>query len=444
MNYRLWALLLAGFVSVQAMAQTQQDLSDEALLAQLRAFTKQKNMTLTPEQEQAWLQQQKAMRARMTSGLGALALMKAGAAPAMPALGAAAPAAGALATVSETDLGARVAALPPRPPQLVIEDRSDGFDVNGRGFIDPEGRIGNYAIDQVSGLVTYLVDSGGGNYLMKVARAGTDAQAIPMATARRIGDDWEVLSATGVRIVGSRLTLLQGAGFLVGRDTSAFIYRPGKGIENVAVPKGFVVANFQRGDVLGTQHLLLERAPDNDDKLGLKSFMSLGAAIGLNKNESYALLNVKSGKTVPIDISDTGKQVSTMKNCRAKSRMVNVCSDIQWRESLYANDGTPNSNHYYWRVNWFSTPTGPIMIVLENGVRNLVVQNLDDGRKAVAFSRTLGIGGFTASQQDNGNVKLTARLGFDKQTVDDVGALLAAKEDAQATAAGPAGDGKTL
>jgi hypothetical protein len=440
-------------VSTQALAQTQQDPSDEALLAQLRAFTKQQNMTLTPQQEQAWLQQQKAMRARMTAGFGALAAMKAGAG-AMPALPAAAPtavptavpvanAAAPGAAVSENDVGAKVAALPPRPPQLVIEDRSDGFDANGRGFVDPEGRIGNFAVDQVSGLLTYLVDSGGGNYLIKVARAGTDAPAIPVATARQNADSWEVTTATGARIVGTRLTLLQGAGFLVGRETSAFIYRPGKGVENIAVPKGYVVATLQRGDVLGTQHLLLERVPDKE--LGLKSFMALGAALGMNKNESYALLNVKNGQMTPIDISDSGKLVSTMKNCRAKSRLVNVCSDIQYREGLYQNDGTRNVSHYYWRVNWFATPAGPLLIVLENGSRNLIVQNLADGRKVTAFSRTLGIGDFTTTQDDNGNVKLTAKVGFEKQTVDDVGALLAtAKGDAQAAAPAPATEGKTL
>lgn len=337
-----------------------------------------------------------------------------------------------------------MAALPPRPAQLVIADRSDGFDANGRGFIDPEGRIGNYAVDQVSGLVTYLVDNGGGNYAIKVTRAGTDAQAIPVATARKIGDDWEVIAATGPRIVGSRLTLLQGAGFLVGRDTSAFIYRPGKGIENIAVPKGYVVANFQRGDVLGTQHLLLERAPEKEGTLSFKPFMAIGAAMGLNKNERYALLNVKTAQMVPIDISDTGKTVTTMKNCRAKSRLVNVCSDMLSRESLYENDGAPNGSHYYWRVNWFSTPSGPIVIALENGFRNLTVQNLSDGKKVVAFTRTLGVGGFSAVQQDNGSVKLTARMGLDKQTVDDVGTLMTAKADAQTTASAPAADGKTL
>jgi hypothetical protein len=444
MNYRLWASLFAIFLNAQAMAQTQQDPSDEALLAQLRAQMKQQNMTMTPQQEQAWLQQTKALRARMVAGFGALAAIKAtgGSMPAMPAMAAAAPAAGVPGgTVSEADLGARIAALPPRPPQLVIEDRSDGFDANGRGFVDPEGRISNFAVDQMSGLLTYLVDSGNGNYLIKVARAGTDAQAIPVATARQNGDTWEVVTAAGARIVGTRLTLLQGAGFLVQRETSAFIYRPGKGLDNIAVPKGYVVATLQRGDVLGTQNLLIERIPDKE--LGLKSFMALGAALGMNKNESYALLNVKNGQTVPIDISDSGKLVSTKSNCRAKSRLVNVCSDIQYRESLYQNDGTRNVSHYYWRVNWFATPTGPILIVLENGARNLVVQDLNTGRKAIAFSRTLGIGDFTTTQEDNGTVRMTVKVGFDKQTVNDVGALLAtAKTDAQAAA--PAAEAKTL
>jgi hypothetical protein len=140
-----------------------------------------------------------------------------------------------------------------------------------------------------------------------------------------------------------------------------------------------------------------------------------------------------------------GKLVSTMKNCRAKSRLVNVCNDIQYREGLYQNDGTRNVSHYYWRVNWFATPAGPLLIVLENGSRNLIVQNLANGRKVTAFSRALGIGDFTTSQDDNGNVKLTAKVGFEKQTVDDAGALFATtKADAQAAAPAPATDGKTL
>lgn len=416
-----WAVLLIGVFGMSAVAQAQQEPSDEAALVQIRAAARQNNMTLTADQEQAILRQQKTLRANMVNGMLALQAMRGQGGPATVA--APIPAAQPMATQSESDIAARIAALPPRPAQLLIEDRNDGFNANGRGFIDPEGKIGNYAIDQVTGLVTYLVESTGGVYLVKVSRAGTGAAGIVVARAQQQGDNWDITLASGSRLVGNRLTLLQGAGFLVGRDTSAFVYRPGRTVQSTAVPKGYLVATFQRGDVLGTQYLLIEQAGQKGNLLG--TFKALGATLGVNKNEQYALLNLNTGQTVPIDVSEAGKNVSTMSNCRAKSRLVNVCDNIQFRESLYDNDGRPNSNHYYWRVNWFSTPAGPVLLFLDNSLRNLVVQNLDTGKKAVAFTRPLGIAGFSAVQQDAGNVRVTAKLGFDTQTVDDVSAVLA-------------------
>jgi hypothetical protein len=417
---------------MHAGAQAQQeDLSDEAALAQLRVFTKERNIKLTPEQEQAWLQQRKALRTRVLNNLVPLSLM--GAVPSA-AVDAQAAVSTPVHSESENGLAAQIAALPPRPGKLVVIDRSDGFDVNGRGVVDPEGRISDFAVDQVTGLMTYLAEGANGTYLIKTGRAGADTPALTIATARFTNKAWEVVTVTGKRIVGDRLSLLQGAGFLLARDTSAFMYRPGQGTENIAVPQGYLVAAFQRGDVLGTRHLLLERALDTDDKLGINAFRALGASFGIGKREDYALLNLKSGQTVPINISEIGKRVHTMSDCRAKNRFVNVCNQMQSRESLYDSTGK-NMHHYYWRVNWFATPAGPVLIALENGLRELIVQDLNDGKKVVALSRPLGIANFTALQGDDGRVGLAAQLGFSVERIDDVSALLSSSGGKEVAAA---------
>ena len=361
-------------------------------------------------------EQMRAMQARMMGAFtGAMQAQQGGAAN-QPS---------PLAAVSEAELNARLAALPKRPESLVIEDRKDGFTANGMGYVDPEGRIRNYAVDINSGLVTYMAEVAQNTYRIKVVRAGTDAEPVVVGSAVRSAMGWQVDSATGKRISGPILTVLPGAGYLVTRDTAAFIYRVGQGTQNLAIPNGFVAARFQRGDVMGTNHLLLERhvSESSQESKLFDSLRSLGSHLGMNNKEDYALLNLKSGEMIPINVSDSGKNVANYSNCRRKNNFVNECANVDFRESLYDKLGR-NLAHYYWRINWFSTPTGPILIAQENGLKEVNIRDLKSGKKVTAFTRALGIAGHDSVQDDTGRVRITAQMGFSTEKIEDAVAFL--------------------
>lgn len=431
MNYRSLVIFIGMLCFGTAMAQDPGiSPEDEILLKQLRSFAQQKGIQVTAEQERVFLQQQRSLQDRVKAASLGMMMGMPGAQPPPASIGVGGQ--GATVAVSspspstaEDGLAALVSALPSRPEHLTIEDRKDGFNVNGRGYVDPEGRIRNYAINPVSGLATYLAETTSGTFLIKVMRAGSDAEPVLIGTAIRSGGGWQVDTVTGKRMTGQSLTVVAGAGILVTRDTAAFLYRPGKGMLNVAVPNGFLAARFQRGDILGTNHLLLERdvRTANGGKNIFETFKSLGGALHLNKTEDYALLNLTTGGITPINISESGKDVGNYSNCRKKNALVNTCGNVDFRESLYDNTGR-NLSHYYWRINWFSTSANPILIAQENGLRDITIKDLKSGKKVTAFSRELGIAGYDATQNSDGKIRIAARMGFSTEKIDDAVAFL--------------------
>lgn len=378
-----------------------------------------------PPYDDSRMQQMRAIQARILDAMGG----------SMPTQGAAVAQPAPVAMQSETDLAAKIMALPKRPEHLAIEDRKDGFTANGMGYVDPEGHIRNYAIDVLSGLVTYLAEIEQNTYRIKVTRAGTDAEPIVIGTAMRNGMGWQVDSVTGKRIAGQTLTVLPGAGYIVTRDTAAFLYRAGQSTTNIAIPSGFVAARFQRGDVMGTNHLLVERdvSDASQEKKLFDSLKALGSSLGLNNKEDYALLNIKSGEIIPLNISESGKNVGNYSQCRRRNNFVNECANVEFRESLYDKMGR-NLSHYYWRINWFSTPTAPILVAQENGLKEITIRDLKSGKKATAFSRALGIAGHDSVQDDTGKVRITAQMGFSSEKIEDAVAFLATAQEQIASA----------
>jgi hypothetical protein len=168
------------------------------------------------------------MRDKMARITGQIAAIKAGAGM-MPTLGAAAtPAATApqlpnsqpTVTPSEAELGARYAEIPPKAGDLQIEGRSDGFVVNGRPFIDPEGPITDYAFDVVSGNIGYLVEGPAG-HVLKVTRAGASTEPLKIASARETAAGWQVVTTTGKTIAGERYSVTPDVGLR--KHLNAFI-----------------------------------------------------------------------------------------------------------------------------------------------------------------------------------------------------------------------------
>lgn len=431
-NNILLSVILAAFFMNGAIAQSMNSPEDEAALTQLRAFAKKQGLTMSPEQEQSFLQQQRAMQARIKAG--ALGLMGASGLQRGAQIQTAQPSgssAAAVAVQTEEKLAEKLASLPNRPTPFVLEDRKDGFIVNGQGFVDPEGPIRNYAINPVSGMMSYLAETEKDAFIVKVGRAGTNTDSITVASAIRTGSGWQVQTVTGKKITGNSLTMLVGGGFLLTRETAAFIYTPGKGLRSIAVPNGYVAAGFQRGDVLGTEYLLLERdvADAGQGAQLFNSLKSIGSILGMNTKEDYALFNLITSEVVPIDISEGGKKVSDYSNCKRKNSFVNTCANVDFRESLYNSTGR-NPFHYFWRINWFNSKTGPVLIALENSVKNITIKDLKTKKKVIAFNRTLGISGFDTTQDSDGNIHIGANMGLSREKIDDAVAFLASNPDA--------------
>ena len=92
--------------------------------------------------------------------------------------------------ITETEMAKRVEAFPPSNGTSIFNQKIDGFEVNERRYIDPEGKIVKYGYDNMSADVNYLADTentgrGDDCFLLKLGRAYTDAEAISIANAER-------------------------------------------------------------------------------------------------------------------------------------------------------------------------------------------------------------------------------------------------------------------
>lgn len=330
------------------------------------------------------------------------------------------------AGVSETHLAALIAAWPAKPADIRIVERRDGFDLNGRPVIDPEGKMTSYAVDVIAGEVTYAVRSARG-LTIKTLSAADPSRVVVIAQGSQTSAGWEFVTATGQRLSGDTFSVLSN-GFLIGRGSAAFRYQTGRGVSAISIPDGYLLAPLQRGNVGATGFLLLEREMAGRSADPVKSLVgslqTIGAILGATTKEDYALLNVKSGKTHPLNISAHGKDTTVYAQCRKVNWLVSNCQKYLTFESLYGADGHKNNSHYYWLVNWASTPSGPVAVALEGGLSDLYVIDLESGRKVLAFQRSLGIANWSMTQSGNGHVAIDAQLAFEKKNVPDVAELL--------------------
>jgi len=322
--------------------------------------------------------------------------------------------------ISESDIAKQLENLPKLASGANITKRKDGFEANGRRHIDPEGKIVKFGSNAHTGDITYLTQVSRESYIIKTMRVGHDP--ITIATADRSQNGWTVTTVSGKKIVGESLVPLS-RGFLVARGAAGFIYSAGKGINNIDIPDDFLIAPFQNGDIQGTRYVLIERKPtDKSNQIGgiLDSVVSLGSTLGVNKKEDYALLNIDTGKQILINVSMDGKNESVYSECRKQNSFINSCSNIDFQESLFDKYGLPNAGHYYWRISWFNTKTGPILIVTENSLRETIAENINTGKKATLFSRMLGINYVIVSEKPDGRISATAKMGLDTQSIENI------------------------
>lgn len=325
-----------------------------------------------------------------------------------------------VATETEITLAEKLNAFPGKSTDIKFEDRKDGFSTNGQPFMDAEGRISKYAFDVITADVTYLVQTKENSYTIKYVRAGSNMDGINIGYANSGANGWQVQTVTGKKLAGELLTVLP-KGVLISRDEAAFKYTPGTGVNNIAVPQGYIIAPFQHGNVGATDFVLLEKVEDKESATGglFSSLKAMGNVLGVNKKEDYALLSIKDGKMHLLNIAANGKDVKSYSNCRKENNFVNKCDSMTSQEALYEKNGDRNTRHYYWRTNWFNTTAGPIAIAMENGVSDVTITDLASGKKVVGFNRGMGILKFDASQDASGKVKISAQLGFETQTIDD-------------------------
>lgn len=380
---------------------------------------------MSPEQQQALLKllllQQQVAQMNAQNGYQPQAGQ---AAPAAPAAAQAAP------QRTDADLAAAFAALPALTEGVQFERFRDGFAINGRRYIDPEGKITSYGFDAQSGDFTYLAETLPGEYVLKSGRALTSSEPITIATAQKKGSLWQLQTVTGKRFTGYRL-IPSSRGFVIARDNTGFRFVPGAGTTNIAAPESFTIAALQNGDIANTGYLLLERTPEAAGSQPGNSFgalmgavKSLGSTLGVGKKEDYALLNINSNRLLPLNISLEDKQVQLMSACRQRSMLIAQCEKMETFDSTFQPNGTRNMSHYFWRINWFNVPGRPVLVSQEGGLARVTATDLNSGKKVVLFERALGIASFAANQQANGKISVTAQLGFSSETRDDVVALL--------------------
>lgn len=331
---------------------------------------------------------------------------------------------------SDADLATAFKQLPTLTHGVQFERFRDGFAINGQRYIDPEGKITTYGFDAQSGDFTYLAETSPGEYVVKVGRALSNAEPITIATAQKQGMLWQVTTVTGKKFNGYRL-IPSSRGFVIARDNTGFRYIPGNGTTNIIAPEAFSIAALQNGDIANTGYILLERTPTSNGTQGGNSLaglfsavQSLGATVGMNKKEDYALLNIQNSRLVPVNISLESKQVQVMSACKQKNYFIAKCAQMDSFESAFEPNGTRNMSHYFWRINWFNVPGRPILVSQEGGLGKVSATDLNSGKKVILFERALGIANFAATQEADGKINVTAQMGFSSESRQDVAALL--------------------
>lgn len=421
-----WGVVLAV---ITAMASAQEITADEMIqLEKLREGLTAQGVLVTPEMEVRMLQRLRALRPLMT-GIPAAGMPQA----MQPASGAPTIAA---ASIDEGEVMRRLAALNPPQPVTDIKILKDGLLVDGKRFADAEGRATMFATDAGSGRVGYVVEGArSGTGLVKIARVDQPAEAVTIGQVARQGKTWQFTSATGKTLAGELFfPLVDGA--LLMRDSVGFRYVAGRGIEQVTVPTGWYPVPLQRGNVSTTGWMLLEKDLSADKASPLAALSSLTKWVGAVDANEYALMELKTGRLVEINLSADGKNAYSYSQCRQKNALVNVCDKMTSYESAFKFDGSPNPTHYLWKVDWQRGADGPILVASEGNLGSrLVGVNLDSGKKVVLFERALGVTLLNAQVSPDGTFSLAVRLGLESGAMGDVAAEINARPAIATTAA---------
>jgi hypothetical protein len=325
--------------------------------------------------------------------------------------------------ITEDELGARINGLPPMPAGVLITKGKSGFTADGVAYVDPEGTIVKVGVDSHTGDVTYLVRTGTSTFDIKVVRAGTKAEPVLIGEAVKSAGSWQVKTVTGKKIAGDVLVPL-GKGLLIARDSNCFVYEPGKDTKTTTLPTEFVLADFQNGHVQETRYVLLEKI--QKAKTGspgglFDAVVNLGSVVGLINKEDFMLFNIDTGKTVALNVSYDGKNITSHSNC-TPGKYFNKCERVDFTESLYNQYGLPNHSHYYWRIYWVKTSEGPIAIVTDNTLVKVDLIHLDTATKLNGLFWLAGFNSIKVEEMPGKKYKVIANIlgGITDKQIDDV------------------------
>ena len=292
--------------------------------------------------------------------------------------------------------------------------------IDGKPFVDPEGKILTIGSSNLTGEFTYLI--AGQNIresILKYNRANSGKESLIVAVIRNNFGIQKVSTINGKSYSGTQVTPIS-TGLLISRDSTTFQYSLDSELKTFNTIDGFHIAKFQNGDIANTGYILLEKneAEQGSTDSIFSSLKGLGSVLGINESYEYLLANITTNKVVPLNLQTGSKKVSVMSGCEKQNNFVNKCENVSMVESLYDTDGQPNYDHYYWSVNWLNTKNGPIALYKESSKVKAV--DLNNSQEFILFSRMLGVNYFEASQEANGKISIKAKLGFSSETINDV------------------------
>ena len=423
--------LLAATHTVVAQSNSAPPTAEEQkMLVEARAMMKASGMpVLTAEQELEFLERSRQVRMGILAnmqglrqGIPGLQLPQAPQQAPESRVASAPPATAETGfAATDGDLASQVRSRLVGGPPTLFEPRRDGFTLNGQPYLDAEGAIVDFAGDPLSGSVTYLVDLGNGQAAVKFHNANSTLPALRVGTLT--GNDGKVSfrSVSGEQ-AGGDWAKPTSRGVVLLRGGSAVDFDLIEGVRTVALPPGFQVAQFQNGD-LGTGYVLVEfddGALDNAQRLLKKGKSLFGMITGNEQSQDYGLMELRTGKVVPLNVSLSRNLVVEGTNCQAKNVLVNDCSGVRSYDAVYERDGRPNYSHYYWTIRWMNTAHGPVAVVGENGAREVNAIRLQEGDRYSVLKRGMGIQFFEVEPLPNGSLKVVGNWSFRKHPVEDI------------------------
>ncbi len=280
-----------------------------------------------------------------------------------------------------------------------------------------EGQVLDFILDPYTNeTITRVVTANGNQRILREE----DGNNVVMADLASTGEKFLVTTPDGKRFQADKVKLTY-FGFLLISDNELHSY-DGTDHQQLFFPEGFTAAKVQRQDVYETGVMLLERKKGAGNKF--LDFSSLGRSLGVNQKLDYALLNLRTAQLAYFNVDLAGKEVQYLSNCvPKKGGLFNECADLERKESLYDKNGFINNDHYLWAIDWARTPSGLFAIVQEDS--KITLTDLNSGERKVAFQRKLGINWFEVEKSADGELLLTAKLGFKKKTMPDIAGTFA-------------------